>query len=215
MSIREWFVANIRKIAIFLAVALVIAIAIVVSLQMARNARLIVMVAPTDADIKINGISYINGTYNVYPGKAKVEISKEGLAKKEYELDIKAHETTTIYAALANGEDYSWYSIHEEDYEILKLVADKASYKFIEKTENAKQIVAVLPLSKVTMLSNGKLANDDRPFYETVITNGSADKKCQHIFCLKVKDNTGNDDTIKELINNAGFNYEDYAIIYE
>ena len=215
MRVREWFISNIRKIAVVLAIALVIAIVIIISLQLARNARLVVMVAPTSATVKINGIAYTNGTYNLYPGKAKVEISKDGFDKKEYDLEIKAHETATIYAALAQGDDYSWYKTHGKDYEILKLVGDKASYKYIEKTENAKLIVAVLPLKKVEMLTKGKVSSDGKPFHETVITNGSADKKCHSVFCLKIKDNTGNDDVAKQLVNEAGFNFEDYDVIYE
>ena len=215
MSVREWLIANIRKIAIFLAVALVIAIAIVISLQLARNARLVIMVAPTNATIKINGIGYVNGTYNVYPGKVKVEITKDGFDKKEYDLDVKAHKTTTIYTALAQGDDYSWYDLHEEDYEILKLIGDQPSRKYIEQTENARLIVTVLPLKKVTMLPSGKTTPDGKPFYETVITNGTSDKKCKNTFCLRLKDNTGNNNVAKELVNSAGFNFEDYAIVYE
>ena len=54
-----------------------------------------------------------------------------------------------------------------------------------------------------------------KPFYETVLTNGTSDKNCRAVFCLKLKDNTGNDSVARKLVEDAGFKYDNYGIIYE
>lgn len=215
MRVKEWFTKNMRAVAMFLGILLAITIIGVVILRFFRNAKLAVMVAPIDAKVKINGIEYSNGNHKFFAGKVSVEVSKEGFDTQKFEIELKSKETKTLYVALSQSGNYNWYKRHSEDYDALKLIASDDAKSFIEKTETSKQIISVLPLRYVTTLTNGNNAPDGRPFYETILTNGTSDKKCKTIFCLKLQDNTGDEKIARRLVEEAGFNYDDYEIIHE
>ncbi len=215
MRVKEWFIKNLRTIAMFLGILLAISIIGVVALRFFRNAKLIVMATPLDATIKINGAKYHNGNHIFFAGKVTVEISKDGFDTQKYEVELKSGQTATVYAALSQSGDYKWYTKHPEDYEALKLIGTNESKDYIQEIESSKQIISVLPLHQVTMLTNGNNAPDGKPFYETVLTNGTSDKNCRAVFCLKIKNNTGNDSVARKLVEDAGFKYDNYGIIYE
>ena len=212
MRVKEWFTRNMRAIAMFLGILLAITIIGVVILRFFRNAKLAVMVAPVDATVKINGIKYSNGNHKFFAGKVNVEVSKEGFDTQKFEIELKSRETKTLYVALSQGGNYNLYN--PKNGMITPLAGDDAK-SFIEKNETSKQIISVLPLRYVTTLTNGNNAPDGRPFYETILTNGTSDKKCKTIFCLKLQDNTGDEKVARRLVEEAGFNYDDYEIIHE
>ena len=197
MRVKEWFIKNLRTIAMFLGILLAISIIGVVALRFFRNAKLVVMATPLDATIKINGAKYHNGNHKFFAGKVTVEISRDGFDTQKYEVELKSGQTATVYAALSQSGYYKWYTKHPEDYEALKLIGTNESKDYIQEIESSRQIISVLPL------------------YETVLTNGTSDKNCRAVFCLKIKDNTGNDSVARKLVEDAGFKYDNYGIIYE
>ena len=82
--------------------------------------ELIVMVAPIEAKVEIDGKVYENGRGFVSLGKHSVRISKEGFSESEFEVEAKFNEPVLIYEYLAeNGGEYS-----DEDFDVLSLIAE-------------------------------------------------------------------------------------------
>ena len=106
MRVKEWFIKNLRTIAMFLGILLAISIIGVVALRFFRNAKLAVIATPLDATIKINGAKYHNGNHKFFAGKVTVEIIRDGFDTQKYEVELKSGQTATVYAALSQSGDY-------------------------------------------------------------------------------------------------------------
>ena len=82
------------------------------------------------------------------------------------------------------------------------MVADEAAKDFIYKTDKAKSINQILPIETVVGFETTTL-------YEA---QGDELKKCQTFLCLKVE-GVNNNDYIKKLLNEYGYNFNDYSFI--
>ena len=214
MKVREWFVDNVRKNIIVLLLILVAVVIANFAIESAKTAKLVILVTPTDSIVEVDGKRFANGTYKMYPRNAKVAVSKDGFDTEEYNIELKANETATVYAVLSQGNSYAWYSSHEQDYEILKLIKEDKAADFIKNNEKKSEISSILPLSRVIMLDENTANKTGVSSHETYISNGTDNTLCMSNFCLRVSDNTGSNDTIKQLIKEAGYKYEDYMIVF-
>lgn len=168
-----------------------------------RNARVNILVAPYGATVKIDG-KEINGSTRFYPkNNVEVEISKDGFLPKKINIDLEGNKTALVHTYLLdekNGFDKYRENIH--DYDVLKLVADEAAKDFIYKTDKAKSINQILPIETVVGVETTTL-------YEV---EGDELKKCPTFLCLRVE-GVNNNDYIKKLLNEYGYNFNDYSFI--
>lgn len=83
--------------------------------------ELLVLVAPTQAIVEIDGVTYGNGKHYIPIGKHKVKISAEGFTEiNGLEIEAELGKPVKVYKYLSeNGSKYS-----EEDYELLSIIAE-------------------------------------------------------------------------------------------
>lgn len=169
-----------------------------------RNARVNILVAPYGAKVKIDGVD-VNGSSRFYPKRdVEVEISKDGFTSKKMKVDLEANKTTLIHTYLLDEQNsLNKYRENIHDYDVLRLVADETAKEFIYKTDKAKSINEILPIEKVVGVDPTTLRQVDESELE---------KKCKTFLCLKV-DGVNNDSRIKSLLNEYGYNFEDYSYI--
>lgn len=215
METRENFILKHKK-GILLGIGVVLAViaGVFVVLDLLKNAYFSIVVTPVGAKITVNGQEYSNGTFKRFPGEVIVKIEHEGMVSKEVTLNLESGKTTVLRAFLTGeDDDFSHYDTNLRDYEILKLVATESeAIEYIKATDKKLTIREVLPLqrwsdNKTPSPVNGKLGR------ETSITDGTNDAACKQLICLMIQDNTGNDAIARELIKNAGYNYDDFQII--
>lgn len=206
---------NKKRLIIISVVLATIAITITI-LNVLKNAQLNVLVAPLDAKIYINNKEFKNGTYRFYPGEVSVRIEREGMETKEYTIELKSNHTEVLHEfLLGQGEDkFDLYNHSLADYEALKLVAkdDETVNDYIKKTERKLSVAEVLPLelfvdADTPAPETGMLGR------ETQISLGTDKEGCDELICLYLLDNTGSMDTARELLDEYGYNLDDYKII--
>lgn len=193
-------IVRISAILIFLVLLFIIFNLIIDGL---RNARVNILVAPYGAKVKIDGVE-VDGSTRFYPKKnVEVEISKDGFLSKKINIDLESNKTALVHTYLLdekNGFDKYRENIH--DYDALRLVADEAAKDFIYKTDKAKSINQILPIETVVGVETTTL-------YEV---EGDELKKCPTFLCLRVE-GVNNNDYIKKLLNEYGYNFNDYSFI--
>lgn len=166
------------------------------------NAELIIMTAPSDATIRLNGKKIQSGARKVRAGKHKIELSLGDSETKTYEVEISAGETKSVNLYLS-GEDFSYYLKNEEDIDRLALIGDEEALEFVSEYRRAKSITELLPLLVVKDYGEASskldLGND-----------------CERSYCLKITDNGEKlKDEMFAKIRSLGYNPEDYEIQYE
>lgn len=193
-------IVRISAILIFLVLLFIIFNLIIDGL---RNARVNILVAPYGAKVKIDGVE-VDGSTRFYPKKnVEVEISKDGFLSKKINIDLESNKTALVHTYLLdekNGFDKYRENIH--DYDALRLVADEAAKDFIYKTDKAKSINQILPIETVVGVETTTL-------YEV---EGDELKKCPTFLCLRVE-GVNNNDYIKKLLEEYGYNFNDYSFI--
>ena len=202
-----------RTIISIVAVVSVIIAIIAIAINLSKNARLTVIVAPIDSEIRINGRKRNNGTSNFLPGDVTITVSHDGLDEKNISLHLEPHHTTTAYIYLTKDGSFDYYEGSPADYEALKIITDDDAKDFIKETERKLSIIDILPLSYYAEQNSQKGVNGFAPTRETVISDGTSDPKCKKIICLTLLDDTGSDETAKNLLRQYGYNFDDYEII--
>ena len=131
-------------------------------------------------------------------------------------IELKRNHTETLYDYLIGLGDnkFDAYNHNLADYNALKLVAgdDEKSADFIKKTERKLSIAEILPLERFVEATTpapetGMLGR------ETQISLGTDKEGCDELICLYLLNNTGSLDTARELVQEYGYNLDDYKII--
>lgn len=104
------------------------------------------LIAPSTAQITINGKKYKNGTYHLPPAEYQVEISMPGFESKTITFTSKQGETSYIYNYLEESEGTEWYSSHQEDVDLLDVIIPEMSYQKNLLLQEKYPIIAQLPL---------------------------------------------------------------------
>lgn len=204
--------SKLRMILACVAVVLAVSAIAAVAYNVNKNARLTVIVAPIDATIKINGKQYNNGTADFFPGEVKIEVSRKDFDTKTVTVNLESHKTTTALVYLTQDGDLDYYETSAADYEILRLVADDNVAEYLEKMEKRLAIRDLLPLTKNTDADtpDSKYGVYSR---QTLINDGSELPDCDRVICLSLIDNTDSDDVARALLDEYGYNFDDFKII--
>lgn len=164
-------------------------------------------IAPASATVLIDGKKYQNGTFRIKPGTYTIKIEKEGFTTKEYQFNTDTTKKIYDYILQTDGS-YSWYLNHSEDAELLTSIGDYEANLEATAYNDKHKIVYSLPII---------YANYDKDYnYTEYRIDGGSFDGCNTDFCLKVTDTTGgNLDNAKQKIKDAGFNPDDYQILYQ
>ena len=187
---------------IFVTIILVIA-----ALNVHHTSDLEILIAPTSATVTIDGKKYENGTFYLDAGEHTIHIKKEGFVSQDITFDTAT--TSKIYTYLKQTDGgYSWYLDHPEDALILTQIGDYLSDEEAKTFSSKHQIMNNLPIV---------YADYDKDYnYTEYRIDGGSFIGCESNFCLKITDTTGgNLESAKQQIRSAGFNPDDYQILYE
>lgn len=193
-------------------IAILVAILIIV-IHNSKTATIDIMVAPSGAEISLNGKKYDNFTsYNVVPGDYQVVIEMEGMQTREYDLTLEDGEFARIWNYLVDADGgFTYYESHPDEVEVLKDVADGMARDFIGGFENLYAITDVLPLT----FSNTH-EQDANEIVSISIRLGEEGECEKRGYCLVVTDYTGkNTEKALAMIRDAGYNPDDYEIIFK
>lgn len=205
-------ISKLRMILACVAVVLAISAIAAIAYNVNKNARLTVIVTPIDATIKINDKQYNNGTADFFPGEVEIEVSRKDFDTKTVTVNLESHKTTTALVYLTQDGDLDYYETSAADYEILRLVADDNVAEYLEKMEKRLAIRDLLPLTKNTDADtpDSKYGVYSR---QTLINDGTELPGCDRVICLSLIDNTDSDDVARALLDEYGYNFDDFKII--
>ena len=204
-----------RKIAAFVLmlifVGLLIAGSILYVVDKQKTASLKILIAPSKAVVERNNKEYkSNGTFRLRPGSYTAKIIADGFISQEVTLDLKKDQTESLYIILnPTAENEDWYNQHQTDSNIANIISDYYANLSLQDYRDKYPIVNILPILVVEV---------DKTTYDWTeyrIDYGKFDK-CRSDFCLKITDSTGgNYDKAVNKIKEAGYNPEEYQILYE
>lgn len=191
-------------------VVLIVAISVVfLVFEAKKSATLEILVAPLSAEIKINGKNYKNGTYKFEPEDIEVEITREGFVSQAMDFVLEPNSVVKLYTFLEPLEgNENWYSDNLDDMAIVTMIGDAKADAQSEAYTKDYPIIKILPII---------YANYDESWdYTEFRIDGGSFEDCSASFCLKIVDTTGgNYARALGLIEEEGFNPEDYEILYE
>jgi hypothetical protein len=209
---------NYKKILIFLLAGIGVSALIILGFIIAplfsgakKPAILSLNIAPSTATIELNGEELHVGAYdNLEPGNYTATIHQDGFESKEISFTLTTGETTTIYEyILSETEGFNYFEKNRSDINTLREIKDNDDVKtFLDKYDKKLAIKQVLPI----------LLNDYDPVRARLITgeitDGSNNPKCTYAFCLQVNVGKDMEWRAKQVVELAGFNYDDYEVIY-
>lgn len=209
--IRRHKVASV-VVAIDIVAILVVILAIV--LHQSRTATIDILIAPSAAEISLNGKRYDNfSSHNVMPGDYHAVVEMEGMETKELDFSVQDGEFHRVWDYLLDGEGgFSYYLTHTDEVATLKQVADDEKAKtFLAKYDKLNSINTVLPLT----YSN--TYDLDATEIVSISINWGEEENCSaQNFCLMVSDYTGkNHEKALSMIREAGYDPDDYVVQYE
>lgn len=198
-------ITTIAVIGLFVIIPIVIFI-----INSTKTATLKTIIAPSFATITIDGKTHTtNSEIKFAPTTTKATISAKGFQSQEIDLDLRAHETTTIALYLLPEDgDLSWYYQNPNEQRFFSSVTD------YQALQSANAYRAKYPISEILPIN---IVDTNPPSYqlkEYRIDIGQF-AGCKSDFCLKITDRTGgNEAEALEQIRFKGFNPDDYEIIY-
>ena len=195
---------------IFIGLSLLIfftVILVITAFSLRASVDIELLVAPASATTTIDGKEYQNGNFRLEPGEHHIHIEKDGFITQDFSFNTIS--TTKIYTYLHQADgSFSWYQSHPDDSILLTRIGDYLSDQEATAYAGQNPIVQVLPIV---------YANYDQNYnYTEFRIDGGSFDDCNSNFCLKITDSTGgNLNLAKTKIREAGFNPDDYQIIYE
>lgn len=192
---------------IFSLLIFITSILLITALSLKDTSEIELRIAPASATITIDSKSYENGTFRISTGVHTIKIEKSGFITKEYTFDTTKTDKVYDYL-LENDGGYNWYLNHKEDALLLTSIGDHLTTLESANYASRYPVSTVLPII---------YANYDENYnYTEYRIDGGSFTDCDTSFCIKITDTTGgNLDAAKQKIRDAGFNPEDYQILYE
>lgn len=201
---------------------IIILIIIVVVIINARKTNVIEFnVAPTDAQISVNGdTSYTNGQYRFLPGEYTVEISHPGLTPKTFLVDLEHQDSVSIVTFLSDNGNFDYYKLrdHFGDYTALSQIAsagynqttdhDASAEDFITDFQRSYELYSTqIPAAYAERNKEGKLEK-----YVSIVKSDN----CTITLCLIATISNDSEKPLAEsLLQGKGFNLEDFEIEYK
>ena len=192
---------------ISLLIVLIIFAITALTIYFTNTTEIEIAVAPASATILIDNKTYQNGNVRIPSGKHSVKIEKEGFNTNEFTFDTE--NTNKLYAYILEKDNgYTWYLNHQEDDILLAKIGSYLSSIEAANYQNKYPISLSLPII---------YANYDKDYnYTEYRIDGGSFDACNSDFCIKITDTTGgNYEAALQKIRDAGFNPEDYQILYE
>ncbi len=178
---------------------------------MQKAAILSLNIAPSTAIIEINGTELHTGSYdNLEAGDYTAKIRQDGFETKEISFTLKKGETTTIHTyILSKDEGFSYFEKSRSDINTLRKISDDDEVStFLASYDKKLEIKNSFPI----------LLNDYDPVQARLITgeitDGSDNPKCTYAFCLQVDVSKDMEWRARQVVELAGYNYDDYEVIY-
>ena len=140
---------TLKKIAIIGGAILIILVAIGIFFAVdnaQKTATLKILVAPSSAEISINGTKYSNGTHNIKPGTYTATISKQGFETQTLEFEAKKDEESHVYLYLEQTDGGDWYSENEGDALIVGSIQSYYSTQKIQELYKQNPLTSILPI---------------------------------------------------------------------
>lgn len=185
--------------------------------QASSSPRVSLNIAPTSANITINGKEYHNGLYEMSPGNYTATISQEGFSPKELQFEVKNHGITVVNDYILNEKEGLYYfESSDADMTILQNSNQPEVRSFLNEFEQKKSILSKLPFEDVVNENENKIAPISNIKFK--ISDGSIDNNCKKIFCLLVTSGKTDMSILKKAVSKKikeeGFDPDGYQIIY-
>lgn len=191
----------------FITITLITAALLITALSLQDTTEIEIRVAPASASVFIDNKLYGNGTFRISSGIHHIKIEKEGFISKEFTFDTATSNKLYTYLLEPNNS-YNWYLTHSDDALLLTSIGDYESTLISDAFNSKYPIMASLPIIYAHY--------DEQYDYTEFRIDGGELAECDNHFCLKITDTTGgNYELAKQKIIDAGFNPDDYQIIYE
>ena len=172
-----------------------------------------IAVAPSTATIELDGTKINAGVNEITPGEHHLKFSAPNFESKEINIIIEKHKDQSVVEYLKNTtEGMRYFFKSREDIAVLRSYQqnntnDQEVTDFLNKYDSLIKITEKLPI--VTNFREG--AN----IVSGEIPDGTNNPKCDYAFCLQVDQPKPYEWRIRESMQLAGYNYDDYEIIYE
>ncbi len=224
--LREFF--HSKYVWIFWAIDIIAIIAViaVIAHQSAKVSTIYFNVVPVDATISVNGDThYANGQYEIAPGKYNVSISHDGLETKTLSVDLESHDYSTVNIFLSGSDkNFDFYKLKDnyESFKKLKTIAsaeynittdnDASAQQFIVDYEHTLSFLDALPIKGFVYAGS----RASMPTGGFTMVKGQNNKACTESACLLIRyHGIGYKKEVMNKIKKAGYNPDDYQIVYE
>lgn len=193
-------------------IALVVVAIIFYVIDSRKTSILRTIIAPSFATLTVNNKTYpINKDIRFEPGEYSITISADGFQSAQENIVLKDQETTTfaIYLERTDGDTFSWYEGHNEEYSTFMSAANYLA------DQSAANFAAKYPVSSILPFNIVEVDPVTYDWTEYKVGGGKTDD-CKTEFCIIITDTTGgNREKALDKIREKGYNPDDYQIIYK
>ena len=215
------------QLILVLDVVAIISIIVILIINSTKQSVITFNVVPADSQISLNGKSgYSNGSYRLTPGVYDVEISHEGLDTKNFKVDLEKDDISTIITFLHQGDNFDFYTLRDNigDYLSLAEIAsagynqttdqDISAEGFIDKINyNTKLYQEELPINYTEYMRS---ENKDILVYDISMRRAIDKSSCIKYLCIEaIMILTDDKNIVNSMLEDAGFNLEDFEIEYK
>ena len=187
-----------------------------------KTATINFSIAPIDAKIQIDGHGeYYNGSYNLHPGNYTVSISHDNLVTKTFNLELKSGYDTTITAFLTgeNG-NLEFYTLKDnfESFQKLAQIASKGNNATTDQDTSAESFIQNFQQAYALWQSELPIRYAVHGEYGYLVKDVTirANYNCIHYLCIEaLMRGTDDEDLVSSLLEEKGFNLEEYEIEYK
>ena len=219
------FIRNkwVRLILFFNIILLLVVIALLIW-QSTKVSTISFNITPINSVITVNGDdNYQNGQYAITPGTYDITIYHEELEPKSFKIDIAPQNIVSISTFLSDADHtFDYYKLKENfsSYEKLKEIASHANNTTTDQDKSAEQFIQRFQEDINAMTTKLPIDYSETVYHDGFVEiknsiNIVADDDCVNTLCIQVHTPSTNDgESIKSLIQEKGFNVEDFQIEY-
>ncbi len=205
----------------------IIALIIIAVINSTKKSVLTFNVVPADAQILVNGREgYTNGSYRLPPNEYEIQISYPNLVTKTFIIDLAKHDVGTITTFLSGEDnDLSFYKLkdHYGDFLDLTQIASANDNQTTDKDTSAGEFIkkinaALQPYYRSLPIEHQEYETLDgeKELSMDITIKADHDEECETFLCLKaLMVFTDDTDFVNSLLEENGFNLEDYEIHYK
>ena len=142
-----------------------------------KNARIKLLIVPTQATILINGNSFSNGVIDLKPGKYTLKASYSGFKSEQESFVLKPKQSLVVGLVLLSNspKTNNFYKLHPNQEQLSEAVADNLTNQFSKQSINNEPIIKFLPHNGPNYSYNINYANNPnnptKPFIQITTNN--------------------------------------------